>query len=513
MTIPLSRYLLPVATTVALCLCGSAQAVRINTQREGQALVFPYYTVAAGNATAVSLSNYSDRSKVVQVRVAEGENGRTLLTFNVYLGLYDNWSATLFDSGDGAALLTEDRSCTFPPLRTSTTLPQLPDGRRYAPLQLHGTDAGSSGAERLREGFIEVVEVASVRPNTPTATATNPGVAGPRNCGVVDRYWTAPDGRWVIDPLADLGNPTGSLGGELMIVNVAKGTVFAVPPVALEEYRVDPLDTPRGTLASVAQHRRDDGAGSLLVQPLSDPAAGVAAADVIVDGRARRLTYAAPDRAIDAVSAVFMAAELRAPMEEVAALGARSSYVLTYPTRRFYADASTSGSASPLAPFGSVFAGVRPLSQSPGYRGRHGDPDGTVYMVGSCIGFGGCAGLIVARVPGTSVELLSPGGVPDPLLGTHLHGDFGYDRTDINVNVHGSGWLSLSTIDAQNRMPGQPLRASREGWHLLGLPVIGTRLANYVNANVSPGVLANYSFAAPMSTQTRCVDASGNSCP
>lgn len=512
MTIPLSRYILPAAAAVTLFLCGSAQAVRISAQREGQALIFPYYTVAAGNSTALSLSNYSDRGKVVQLRVAEGENGRTVLTLNIYLGQYDNWSATLFDSGDGAALLTEDRSCTFPPLRESTALPQLPDGRRYVRLELHETDAGSSGAARLREGFIEAVEVASVRPGTQTFNAIN-GPFGPRDCGVVNRNWTAPDGRWITDPLADMANATGSLGGELMIVNVVKGTVFAASPIALEEYRVDPLDAPRGTLASVAQHRRDNGPGSLLAQALTDPAAGAAAADVIIDGRARRLTYAAPERAIDAVSAVFMATDLRGPLEEVPELGARSSYVLTYPTRRFYTDSSSSGLATPLPPFGAMFAGVRPLAQSPGYRVRHSDRDGSLMLAGSCLGFGGCPGLIIARLPGTTVELLAPGGAPDPLLGTRLHGDIGYDRTDISFPVRGSGWLGVSTVDAANRMPGEPLRASREGWRLLGLPVIGTRLANYVNANVSPGVLANYSFAVPMTTQMRCIDASGNSCP
>jgi hypothetical protein len=499
------------ATVLALCLASTAHAVRINPQGEGQALIFPYYTTAAGNASALTLSNYSATGKLVQVRVADGENGRTVLAFNVYLGRYDIWTATLFDRGGdaGPALVTDDDSCTYPQIRDSQTLPQLPGGRRIAPFALPSPDAGSAGVARLREGFIEAVELASVRVLSRTDRAIN-GL--PRRCETIIEDWAAPDGRWLTTPLADFANPTGRLGGDLAIINVGNGTVFGIAPVALDEYRVDPQDRPRGSRDSVARHARADGIVSLLNDALSDPASGRAAASIVADGTPMTLTYPSPGRATDAVSAVFMAAELWATIEEEPEIGARSSYALTYPTRAFYTDPALSGPAGPLPPFGLPFAGIRPLLASPGYRTWVGTRTGQVAGEYGCEGFGGCPGPVVARVPGTSVELVAPGGSPDPLLGTRLHGDLGPSRASQIARVTYSGWIRFDLASAENRLTGEPLRPSLEGRRLLGVPVIANRFTNYVNTAASPGVLANYSLARPMTARARCVEENGTPC-
>ncbi|MBN8740640.1 MAG: hypothetical protein BGP24_15085 [Lysobacterales bacterium 69-70] len=48
---------------------------------------------------------------------------------------------------------------------------------------------------------------------------------------------------------------------------------------------------------------------------------------------------------------------------------------------------------------------------------------------------------------------------------------------------------------------GAPPRASLEGKRPSGVPVIGARFANCVNANVSPGVRADYPAARPLTTR------------
>jgi hypothetical protein len=54
-----------------------------------------------------------------------------------------------------------------------------------------------------------------------------------------------------------------------------------------------------------------------------------------------------------------------------------------------------------------------------------------------------------------------------------------------------------------------PLTASTEGTVLTGLPVIGFVAENFVNANVTPGVLANYSFAMPHRSVVICATDDG----
>ena len=65
----------------------SAQAVHINQDGLGQALVYPYYTVratASGNAyvTALSVVNTTASAKAVKVRFLEGKNSREVLDFS-----------------------------------------------------------------------------------------------------------------------------------------------------------------------------------------------------------------------------------------------------------------------------------------------------------------------------------------------------------------------------------------------------------------------------------------------
>ena len=515
----LSKNVLLLAAGSALLLAGSAGAVSLNPRGQGQALVFPYYTTAAGNTTLITLTNFRNDAKVVQLRLAEGENGRTAVAFNIYLAQHDSWTGAVFDRGDGLApaLLSTDQSCTWPALAASTTLPQLPDGRRYAPLGPLPADAGSTSLQRLREGFIEAVEVATIRRNSATGVAITPRNQV-RNCAAVAAGWTAPDGIWLRDPLQDLANPTGGLGGEVAVVNVANGSIFAVPALALDDYRADPLDNPRGTLASVARHGQADAqTPSLLSHALSDPASNTAKANLIADGKALQLTYPVPAQAVDAVSAVLMTAQMGAPFEESAESGARSSFVLTYPTRAFYTDTQQPGAQVPLAPFAQAFAGVLPLPQAGGLAYRVVDREAfyvesTFPQPGEACGFTICPPRSQARLPGTAVEVLAPGGTPDPLLGTRLHGDIGFVGGVSQPQQNRAGWLQLTLAPGNNQLTGPLLRASLEGYRLRGLPVIGTRLLSYVNANAAPGMLANYSAAMPIGGSASCISADATAC-
>jgi hypothetical protein len=50
------------------------------------------------------------------------------------------------------------------------------------------------------------------------------------------------------------------------------------------------------------------------------------------------------------------------------------------------------------------------------------------------------------------------------------------------------------------------LRPSIEGSVLTGFPVTGFLAVNYINANVTPGVLSNYSAVYPHRSSTSCTN-------
>jgi hypothetical protein len=123
----------------------SAQAVHINQDGLGQALVYPYYTVRqteGGNAyvTGLSVVNTTASAKAVKVRFLEGKNSREVLDFNLFLSQYDVWTAAVVQAGTGAELYSPPtipalrRSFrTAPPTRRSSATARIPARLRMAP--------------------------------------------------------------------------------------------------------------------------------------------------------------------------------------------------------------------------------------------------------------------------------------------------------------------------------------------------------------------------------------------
>src|SRR5512133_3192553 len=93
----------------ALGAAGAAQAVNVNPDGLGQALVYPYYTTRAdangnGYTSLLSVVNSTSSAKVVKVRFLEGKNSREVLDFNLFLSAYDVWTAAILPSvGSGGA--------------------------------------------------------------------------------------------------------------------------------------------------------------------------------------------------------------------------------------------------------------------------------------------------------------------------------------------------------------------------------------------------------------------------
>ena len=83
------------AGLAALGAAGTAEAVNINPDGLGQALIFPYYTARAGHFTAISVINTQNNTKLVKVRFLEGRNSREVLDFNLFLSPADIWTGVI----------------------------------------------------------------------------------------------------------------------------------------------------------------------------------------------------------------------------------------------------------------------------------------------------------------------------------------------------------------------------------------------------------------------------------
>jgi hypothetical protein len=486
----------------ALSIAASASAVMLSSGGTGQVLLFPYFTANANNNTLISIVNTKATPKALRVRFAEGENGRDALSLNVYLNSHDVWTATIGLAVSSAAttLVTSDKSCTVPAIPGSGVL------FSNAAFSGASADAGSAALSRTHEGYIEVIEMGTLTDATLAST-----------CTALVAAWQS-DGLFSQNPLARLANATGGLYGNGYIINVEQGTVFAYAATALEDFRVDPLDRPRGSSASVALHAAPGDAHPNLSDALSDPARRIAIASVQTSAGVIAATYSAPSRAIDAVSAALSASTAATDYSMAAAEGSTTAIVFAYPTRRFYTDPAYAGSAA-ITPFTALFAGIQHDVETETVPLLAFDRSG--FTAHPPCGTQGCD--ISMLTPGTSVELLALGTGANAVIGSDLTGNPGLEFKIYTVDPSGTqtldtspeGWLLFDFDGSMAAFYGDGnggatrfTRPSLEGWLFAGLPVIGFTSQNLVNANARPGVLANYSSALPQRIVTNCYLAS-----
>jgi hypothetical protein len=227
------RKALFTAVVAGLGVAGSAEAVFIAPNQTGQALLFPYYTVqnAGTNSwnTYISVVNTTDLAKAVKVRILEGRTSAEVLDFNLYLSANDVWTAAIVpvDATDGSAgkIITADASCTAPPISITGATSVF---RNY---QYSGQAAGlGRGLDRTREGYIEMIEMASFPAGTATYDAVTHDASGvPDDCSFVQ---VADQTLINLDAIPQ----TGGLTGTGTLINVNLGQDVGYKPDALEAF-------------------------------------------------------------------------------------------------------------------------------------------------------------------------------------------------------------------------------------------------------------------------------------
>ncbi|HEX5123382.1 MAG TPA: hypothetical protein VFV97_09045 [Rhodanobacteraceae bacterium] len=491
----MSRRLLQPFILVCLAFAsGAASAVALNPRGVGQVLIYPYYTVNAGQDTLLTLVNTADTAKLVRVRFLEGYNGRTAFATYVFLSAHDVWTAAISEVADdgGAKIATADASCTYPPLAGGT--------EAFSDFDFAGAlaDTGPTSITRTREGSIEVVEAGDIVPGSATETAITHAQNGLPGGGVPPCTFATGAGTQPID-LADLTPPTGGLYGSGAIVNVLQGTFFAYDATALDGFTDDvPVDDLRDYLEPS------------LDQAHSGESPATARAYVPVDGVGNvALDF---DNGIDAVSAVLMAPSLYNEFLIDPGLGANTDWVVTFPTKRFYVDEDRYPHASGLPfvePFGSTVAGQSRLTFAlTAWDREELSPEAS-----------GCGFICPGQSPNNLpyevnvYGFLNAGpGTPSGVLGSVLTFFYGDPPTLSALGNEGWAYMDLFSSDGGHFLPGGTL-STGEGAIVHGLPVVGFMVYNVVNANAQPGVLGNYGGAFAHRSALGCFDMDGLVCP
>lgn len=339
-----------IALSVAAALggiAGSASAqttanlLTFNEDGVGHVLIVPYFSAQGGNATLLSVVNTDTvRGKAVKVRFRGASNSDDLFDFQLFLSPGDVWTANVSrDTGSGLPrLTTTDRSCTLPANINGT----------FITSRLNTVDlTGDALANEAREGYVELLnmgDIPSVAGTTSVwfATKHNAGGVAPCTASILESL-TIQDTR--------LNNPTTGLFANWTIINVPNTTVWTGEAAALEA---------RLSGAIVA------GAGNNVYWPqTSVPLTGAqilanTADPLFRGGFVEGASYDLPDLStpytLFTASPIAQANELSDAMavQTVAgeyisssAIGASTDWVVSKPTRRYYAavdyDGATAG--------------------------------------------------------------------------------------------------------------------------------------------------------------------------
>lgn len=518
--------------SAALVASRPVEAVHINPHGLGQVLIFPYYTVRGGNQTLVSVINTSDQGKAVGVAFREGRNGRIARKFNLYLAPFDTWTAAVFDppapatGPRPAALLSHDDSCTAPRIKGNPQLPALANGTRYLPFlnyQYTGSegDGGPRDEGRTAEGYFELIEMGEVVNRERTSLSDispNASSAGvPQNCQRILDAWNplGTAGYWVEQAGIDIDAPGGGLYGAVAIVDASNGTMLSYPAEALDGF------------STVNLHTRPGDTKPDLSSALSDALTDSARAQLWLDGAWVELDYPASTQGVDAVSALLNAEALYNDFVTSSSAGAASEWVLSFPTKHFYTQRTSTGSSSPaVPPFVRRFnAGAALVDSTFDVWDRNGGP-----LVAQALNFGWsltprfgnyiACGFLCPPLPavstqalpwattvlrfnqvlsvgertqilGSELSIMVPAAIPLPDFPSHPHLDVYDGRMRLNLYCDRDPFDCGYGLTLQNHI----MRPDRSGRRLLGLPVMGFWAASYTNSAVTPGVLANYSGA------------------
>jgi hypothetical protein len=238
----------------------------------------------------------------------------------LFLSKHDVWTAAIFSSVGpnlGAVVGTLDKSCTLPPI------PAL--GQPFVNFAYTGSnsDKGGVSLDRTREGYVEIIEMATFTTNSTTSHIVThvggvPGTfknGGSATCADLTDSQAAADAS-----VADFVD--GGLFGGMTLINVNAGTDFTEDAVALDNYvQFGQIYNPAGSILPDLQEA---------APPVSQILAG---------SEVFRSSWT-PGTA-DPVSAVLMHSNVMNEFVLDRGTNSGTDWVVTFPTKRYYVNVGT----------------------------------------------------------------------------------------------------------------------------------------------------------------------------
>jgi hypothetical protein len=452
--------------TGAVGIVGVSNAINVNPDGTGQVLLYPYYTTRLENDTLISVVNTTDQVKAVKVRFLEGENSREVLDFNLYMSPFDVWTGSITEGVGGPVFRTADNSCTVPYFFAGSG--ELPF------VDFLFNDSGSTGIDRAREGYVELIEMGEVG-GALGAAAIHGSDGEPADCNTLVAAWST-GGIWTQDPTVDLTPPAGGLFGDGVIINVPGARAMGFDAVALDGF------------STIIQHRTPS-----TPEPRLDDVTPAVSYSVLSTGGSPVLvsddwTLQEP---VQAVTAVLMADQIHNQYATEAIIGGSTEWVVTHPTKAQHVNG-----AAPIEPFTQLFANgfaCEPIVLEFWDRNEAQSPLGPILPSPPPPSGGPSSLCFEANVVTFNDSLATEygGGIVSDILGSRLSVNFDVD----GAAGFDTGWAQLRFNDLGSGV-SHSMTNTTSGRVYQGLPVVGfgARTADNVSLNALFGVITSHKY-------------------
>ena len=512
-------------TNTGLTATTANATLELNPGGIGHIGVIPYFSTQNGNQTLFSITNTDTvNGKAVKVRFRSAANSDDIFDFTLFLSPGDVWTANISKDPTGISrVTTTDNSCTLP------AAPAI--NRGFVTDRLPRAFSDEAKANWTREGYIEVLTMADIPPNTGTPAAANPlftaikHVAGTAPCtdATLSKLTVATNFNTEAKAGAlGLDTPTTGLYTNAILINTANAFLsWSNEATAIQAVTFDNNNNSvpaRGRLVFAAQTNDNvDGVvENLTADPLlratstnaaggpagpapitalefdfpdlSTPYTGVGAND---DASAT----ASPRVQSGRLSASLAVTAVKNDYSTLAAIGSKTDFTFSLPTRRYHA-AVDYGTAT-----GNTPATVRALYTPPAANQGIYFTTGNTSLNGSLLCVKPTSGAAPITVFDRSERTLTTGNGAVVSPGTATPGlAFCGEVSVLTVNNNpsapaGAGVLG-SGVAVQNVFTGY-----QEGWINIatdalgnGLPVLGSAFTSAIGAPAN-GVSTNYAWA------------------
>ena len=348
----------------------AVQAVNLATDGLGQVLIFPYYTTRAGWNTLFNITNTSDQVVALKVRFHEGYNSRDVFDFNVIMSPYDVWNGTLSNGpGNVPVFSTSDTTCTVPAIPAGGQPFQGSGANGLLAYTGASADSGPATTDRMREGYVDVVMMGASPVAGLAASAVHTAARVPANCAAL-RAAFGLQGTTIAGLRAAFPNYNVSpLKGAFSLVNAANGWNAGGSAVTLADF-YDPTVAGAAPNLITAQLPPDQ-VGNVYTDSFHQPELTNANTPGEVLSAVGALLTSTATSGADAVSYVLQRASVvnqwaNLNASATSAWTVKSDWVITYPTKRFYADVAThqfagratgrTGLPAGLSPFTNIYS-------------------------------------------------------------------------------------------------------------------------------------------------------------